>query len=255
MRGTAGSAAAPAARCRNCRRGSFVAFTLNRCRCSMAASTGRRCASGLCDTIDGVPGLFFRLLLTLTSPSFAPLSALDNTTTLAGTRGRGDVSCGDVSCWPVAVWRVGTVCPQGRAFAADGLRSLSHDTRPLRRWSPEGALSGHSHTQLPRRAPAPPTRISGLPASREGPSPGERGAEANARSPHRRRLRAGAPNEARPAQAIQRLPLARATVAERMPHARLRGRGAPQTAPRGNSHRWASYARRSDRVGAPRLRW
>src|ERR1700674_3949824 len=76
MRETAGIAAAPAARCRNRRRGSFVAFTLNGWPCNMAASTGRRCVRRPFDTIGRVPALLLRFALMLTSPSFVPLVAL-----------------------------------------------------------------------------------------------------------------------------------------------------------------------------------
>src|SRR6202521_4930927 len=76
MRDTAGIAAAPAARCRNRRRGSFVAFTLNGRPCSMAGSTGRRRVRPLFDTIGWVSILLLRRSLMLTGPSFVPLAAL-----------------------------------------------------------------------------------------------------------------------------------------------------------------------------------
>src|SRR5580693_3827427 len=59
----AGSAAAPAVRCRNRRRANSVPFTLNGWPCGMAALTGRRCVRLLFDTIGWVPALFLRLSL------------------------------------------------------------------------------------------------------------------------------------------------------------------------------------------------
>ena len=76
MRETAGSAAAPAARCRNRRRRSLVAFTPDGWPCSIAASTGRRCVRRVFETVDRVSALLFRLLLMPTSPSLVPLVAL-----------------------------------------------------------------------------------------------------------------------------------------------------------------------------------
>src|SRR5580704_3402305 len=68
MRETAGIAAVPATRCRNRRRGSFVAFTLSGWPCSMAASTGRRCARPLFETISAVLTLLLRRSLMLMGP-------------------------------------------------------------------------------------------------------------------------------------------------------------------------------------------
>src|ERR1700674_4323270 len=88
MRETAGIAAAPATRCRNRRRGSFVAFTLSRWPRRVAASTGRRSVRRIFDTVARVSALLFRLLLMLTGPSYVPLATLGESYWLTPPFGR-----------------------------------------------------------------------------------------------------------------------------------------------------------------------
>jgi hypothetical protein len=92
MRDAAGSAAAPAARCKNRRRANFVAFTPHGWPRSMAALTGRRSVCRLFDTFGGVSPLLLRRLLMLTSSSFVPLVALGESYT-------------DFRCAPEVGWR------------------------------------------------------------------------------------------------------------------------------------------------------
>src|ERR1700680_4332566 len=72
----AGSAAAPAVRCRNRRRANSVPFTLNGWPCGMADLTVRRCIRLLFETIGETPSLLLRLSLMPTTPSFVPLVSL-----------------------------------------------------------------------------------------------------------------------------------------------------------------------------------
>jgi hypothetical protein len=70
-----GLTAAPAARCRNWRRGNFAALTLSGWPFGLT-STRRRCVRRLVDTVSGVSTLLLRLSRILTTPSFVPLPVL-----------------------------------------------------------------------------------------------------------------------------------------------------------------------------------